>query len=112
MTLEEQWQETLKCFQLHMDSENKEINPAIYSMPIYQKDFYVCGLSTSAIGNQYPELEPMLSGRDTMSSSLNITVSSTDKNAHASHGDCQPYIITKFTSVLHIASERNVLPSR
>ena len=81
-------------------------------MPVFQKDFYVCGLSTSHIGNKYPDLFPLLSGRDTMSTAINISVSSTDKTNHASHGACQPCIITKFSSMLHISSERNVLPSR
>jgi hypothetical protein len=112
MNLQEQWEETLKCFELHLDSDNKSINPAIYSMPVFQKDFYVCALSTSAIGNRFPQLEPILSGRDTMSTSMQITVSSTDSAADASHGNCQPHVITKYSSVLHIFGERNILPSK
>lgn len=112
MNLQEQWEETLKCFELHLDSDNKSINPAIYSMPVFQKDFYVCGLSTSAIGNRFPQLEPILSGRDTMSTSMNITVSSTDSAPDASHGNCQPHVITKYSSVLHVFGERNILPTK
>ena len=109
MNIQEQWQETLKCFDIHLDSDNSQINPAIHSMPVFQKDFYVCGLSTSHIGNRFPQLEPMLSGRDSRSTSLNINVIST---ASAADGEVQPFIITKYTSTLHITSERNVLPSR
>jgi hypothetical protein len=112
MNIQEQWEETLKCFELHLDSDNTQINPAITSIPVFQKDFYVCGLSTSHIGNKYPDLMPLISGRDTMSTSVNIVVNSVDKTADNSHGSCQPFVITKFTSVLHVTGERNVLPSR
>jgi hypothetical protein len=109
MDVQQQYEETLKCFDIHLDSDGKQINPAIHSMPVFQKDFYVCGLSTSHIGNKFPQLEPMLSGRDSRSTSLNINVNST---ASAAQGVCQPFIITKYTSVLHITGERNVMPSR
>lgn len=112
MTLQEQWEETLKCFDIHNDSDNSQINPSIHSMPVFQKDFYVCGLSLSHIGNKNPNLLPLISGLDSRATSMNIVVSSTESGAAAVHGSCQPYVITKFTSMLHITGERNVMPSR
>lgn len=114
MNLQEQWEETQKCFEIHLDSDNHEINPAIHSMAVFQKDFYVCGFSTSHIGNKDANLIPLVSGRDTMSTSINIVVNSTETGGAGvnTHGGCQPYVITKFTSILHITAERSVLPSR
>lgn len=111
MNMQEQWEETLKCFEIHNDGQ---INPAIHSMAVFQKDFYVCGLSTSHIGNTHPDLFPLISGRDTMSTSMQICVSSTETGGTGTgaHGSCQPYVITKFTSMLHITGERNIFPSR
>lgn len=113
MNIQEQWEETLKCFEIHGDSDNL-INPSIHSMAVFQKDFYVCGLSTSHIGNKHPDLLPLISGRDTMATSINLVVSSTESGGAAtdSHGGCVPAVITKFTSVLHITGERSILPSR
>ena len=80
-------------------------------MSVFQKDFYVCGFSTSHIGNK-DKLYSLISGRDTMATSLNLTVKSTSSGTNNAQGGCIPYVITKFTSVLHVTGERNVLVVR
>jgi hypothetical protein len=112
MNIQEQWEETQKCFENHLDADNKSINPAIHSLAVFQKDFYVAGLSLSHIGNKHPDLIPLVSGRDTQSTSINLLINATESGADASHGNCQPFLITKMTSMLHITGQRDVLPSR
>jgi hypothetical protein len=112
MNIQEQWEETQKCFENHLDADNKSINPAIHSLAVFQKDFYVAGLSLSHIGNKNPDLMPLISGRDTQATSINLLVNATESGADASHGNCQPFLITKMTSMLHITGQRDVLPSR
>ena len=109
----EQWGETLKAFELNVDADNKQINPSIKDLSIFQKDFYVCALSTSHINNKDEDLGSLISGRDTMASSLNITVKSIGSStADPAQGGCQSCIITKFTSRLHVSGERNIFPVR
>jgi hypothetical protein len=106
------WNETLKAFELHLDSDVKQINPAIKDLSIFQKDFYVAALSTSHIGNRDADLGTLISGRDTMSTSLNIAVKCTSTGTDNAHGGCQAAVITKFTSRVHVSGERNIFPVR
>ena len=109
MNITEQWEETKKALDL-CHNPDKQINPAIRSIPIYQKDFYVSALSTSHIGNEDPTLAELFSGRNTMSTSLNISAICQGGNWDAAQAGCQPAIITCYKSRLHVTGERNILP--
>jgi hypothetical protein len=108
----EAWNETLKAFDLHLDSDLKQINPSIKNLAVFHRDFYVAAVSLEHIGNHDLDLGSLLSGKDTQSTSLNIGVKTTSAANDNSHGNCQAAIITKFTSRLQVSGERNILPVR
>jgi hypothetical protein len=110
LSLPEQHAETLKCFELN-DTDQKQINPCIKNINLYERDWYACALSTSHINDKNNgEKYVLVSGLDTNATSLNLSVRYTAGRA-ADDAQCSiPLLITEFTSHLIVAPGRNVLP--
>lgn len=110
MTLSQQWQETLKAFELNESDDLKDINPAIRDLNHYKKDFYVCALSTSHINNKNKNVT-LLSGIDTNATSLNLVVKSLQDGGVAVNAaqSAVPVIITEMTSLLQVTGQRQVM---
>lgn len=109
----EQWQQTLQAFELNSDN-SKQINPAIKDLNYFKRDFYCCAFSTSHINNKDTDLGALVSGIDTQSTSMNITVKSQQQSGVASDAGqaCVPVIITEFTSMLLVSGARNIMTVR
>lgn len=112
LPLIEQWQQTLQTFELNIDDDNKQINPAIKDINVYERDFYCCAFSTEHINNKDQSLGYLVSGRSTMASSMNITVKTTQGKAWHANQTALPFIITEMTSRLIVKGQRQVLPVR
>lgn len=113
LSLIEQWQQTLQTFELN-DDDLKQINPAIRDIHSYEREFYVCAFSTEHINNKDDRLGWVNSGRNTMSSSMNISIKTTqnpDRGWNVNQ-TAIPFIITEMTSRLQVKGQRQVLPVR
>lgn len=105
LSLLSQYEETLKAFELN-DADMGKINPGLTDINRWEKDFYCCALSTSHINDKRPDF--LISGKDTMSTSMNICAKvvsgRTPDNAQA----CTPVIITEMSAILIVRSGREV----
>ena len=111
LTLVEQWQQTLQAFSLNED-DLKQINPAIRDINVYERDFYCCAFSLEAINNKDATLGEIMSGRNLMSSSMNITVKATAGRTWHANQAAVPFIITEMISRLQVTGQGQVLPIR
>lgn len=112
LSLIEQWQQTLQTFEIHDDADAKQIDPAIKDINVYEKEFYCCAFSTEHIGNKDPSLGWIVSGRDTMSTAMNVTIKTTQGKAWHVNQTALPFIITEMTSRILVKGQRQVLPVR
>jgi hypothetical protein len=99
-----------KCFELN-DADQKQINPCIKNINLYERDYYCCAVSTSHIndknnGNKYV----LVSGLDTNATSLNVSVRYTNGRIANAAQHSIPVLITEFTSHLIVSPARNILP--
>lgn len=111
LSLLEQWQHTLQCFELNED-DLKQINPAIRDINDYERDFYCCAFSLEHINNKDHSLGVLLSGKNTMSASMNISIKTTQGKAWHDNQTAVPFIITEMWSKLQVKGQRQVLPIR
>lgn len=109
LSLIEQHQQTLQAFELNEDDQ-KQINPCIKNLALYERDFYACALSTQHINNKDSSYT-LVSGLDTQATSMNISVKvSSTRDGHATAQAALPVIITEMTSHLVVAPGRQILP--
>jgi hypothetical protein len=109
LTITQQWQETLKAFEMNEYDSLHHINPSIKDLNYYKKDFYVCALSTSHINHKGNST--LMSGIDTQATSLNLVVKSLQEAGVATN-DAQagvPVVITEMTSMLLVSGQRQVM---
>ena len=111
LSLLEQYQETMKAFELNEDDQ-KQINPGIRNINTWERDFYVCALSTSHINDKNKDQYTLVSGLDTQATSMNIAVDfKKGRDPHANQRAI-PIVITEFTSHLVVSPGRQVLAIR
>jgi hypothetical protein len=110
LSLIEQYQQTMQAFELNEDDQ-KQINPAIKNIALYERDFYACALSTSHINNK-DKSYTLVSGLDTQATSMNLQVRVQGaRTAHANQRAI-PVLITEMTSHLIVAPQRQIMPVR
>ena len=106
LSIIEQHQKTMQFFELNED-EQKQINPAVRNLSLYERDFYCCALSTSAINNKTNEI--MLSGLNTEQTSMNISVKFVNGRPADLAQNAYPIIITAMTKYLQVLPGRNLV---
>jgi hypothetical protein len=107
LSLLEQHQQTLQFFELNED-EQKQINPVIHDLSLYERDFYACALSTSHI-NDKDKSTVWFSGLNTEQTSMNISVKFVNGRAANVAQNATPIIITCMTSYLKVLPGRNLI---
>ncbi len=109
LTITQQWQETLKAFEMNEYDSLNHINPSIKDLSYYKRDFYVCALSTSHINHKGNST--LMSGIDTQSTSLNLIVKSLQESGLATNiaQAAVPVVITEMTSMLLVTGQRQVM---
>lgn len=111
LSLPEMHQETLKCFELN-EADDKQINPCIKNINLYERDYFCVGLSTSHINDKNKDKYVLVSGLDTQSTSMNLSCRFVAGRAANDAQLATPVLITEFISHLIVAPGRNVLPVR
>ena len=107
LDLVNQYQETMKAMELN-ENEQATINPSIKSMNIYEKDFYLCTLSTSHINDKSDTT--FISGLNTQATSMNVAVKVTQSTTKATNAaqKCTPIVCCEMTSILLVSAGRQI----
>lgn len=107
LNITNQYQETMKAFELN-DSDDKNINPSMKSIQIWERDFYLCTLSTSHINDKSDTT--FISGLNTQATSMNIAVKCTQSTTLATNAaqKCTPIVCCEMTSILLVNSGRQI----
>lgn len=112
LTILEQHNSTMCAFELN-DDPLAQCNPAIKNLPLYERDFYACAFSTSHINDKLNGIDyTLVSGLDTMSTAMNISVKVVDARGASANKASIPVVITEMTSHLQVGAGRNILPVR
>lgn len=107
LSFEKAYEETIKAFDLH-DDDIKHINPGLRDIVTWEKDFFAAALSTSHIGNKDPNLGYLMSGRNTLATSMNIVVTSQNQRGTNNAQAAKSVLVTEFSSTLLVKTGRNV----
>ena len=106
LTLTQMYHETMKAFEIN-DSRQATINPSICDLTKYEKDFFVAGFSTSHI-NALKTDTVQLTGRNTQSTSMNISVKAVNGRGQNNAQKATSIIFTEMTSYLLVQAGRNI----